>query len=134
MPELMQTIFKFPEDSISVRILKRLEKWSSRFADLVITVNVACKRIYSSRSCNPNKIPVVINSPDDEVFRIQRVDTGARNGKNGNGSKPFVLLYHGSLVQRNGFDLAVDCLENVMASIPLVRLRVCGRQTDFSIK
>jgi glycosyltransferase involved in cell wall biosynthesis len=131
MPELMQTIFKLPEDSLSVRILKRLEKWSSRFADLVITVNLACKRIYSSRSCDPNKIQVVINSPDDEVFRIQQVDTGARNGKNGNGSKPFVLLYHGSLVQRNGFDLAVDCLENVRASIPLVRLCVCGRRTDF---
>ncbi len=71
MPELMQTIFKLPEDSFSVLVLKRLEKWSIHFADLVLTVNLACKKIYSSRSCHPDKIKVVINSPDDEVFRFQ---------------------------------------------------------------
>ena len=71
MPELMQTIFKLPEESFSVAMLKRLEKWSIRFADLVLTVNLACKKIYSSRSCEPRKIRVVINSPDDDLFRLQ---------------------------------------------------------------
>jgi glycosyltransferase involved in cell wall biosynthesis len=131
MPELMQTIFKLPENSFSVRVLKRLERWSSRFADLVITVNLACKRIYSSRSCDASKIHVVINSPDDEVFRIQRAGTCDGSSLNGNGSKPFVLLYHGSLVHRNGFDMAVDSLEKVMLNIPSVRLSVCGRRTEF---
>ena len=68
MPELMQTIFKLPEESLSVRLLKRLEKWSLGFADLVLTVNLACKKIYSSRSCPPQKIDVVMNSPDDDIF------------------------------------------------------------------
>src|SRR5256885_14417052 len=86
MPELMQTIFRLPEDSLSVRILKRLEKWSIRFADLVLTVNLACKKIYSSRSCEPGKIKVVINSPDDVVFPLQQVDVRHVNGKNRNGS------------------------------------------------
>jgi glycosyltransferase involved in cell wall biosynthesis len=131
MPELMQTIFQLPEDSFSVHVLKRLERWSSRFADLVITVNLACKRIYSSRSCHPSKIHVVINSPDDEVFRMGEGHISPGNGANSNGSKPFVILYHGSLVQRNGFDLAVDSLEKVMSTIPSVRLSVCGRRTEF---
>jgi glycosyltransferase involved in cell wall biosynthesis len=130
MPELMQTIFKLPEDSFSVSVLKRLERWSSRFADLVITVNMACKRIYSSRSCEASKIQVVINSPDDEVFRMRNGDSQGNNG-NGRGSKSFVILYHGSLVQRNGFDLAVDSLEKVLSDIPSVRLSVCGRRTEF---
>jgi glycosyltransferase involved in cell wall biosynthesis len=131
MPELMQTIFKLPENSFSVRLLKRMERWSSRFADLVITVNLASKRIYSSRSCEPSKIQVVINSPDDEVFHLPDGAITNNNGLNGNGSTPFVILYHGSLVQRNGFDLAVDSLEKVMADIPSVRLSVCGRRTEF---
>jgi glycosyltransferase involved in cell wall biosynthesis len=131
MPELMRTIFKLPEESFSVTMLKRLEKWSIRFADLVLTVNLACKKIYSSRSCEPRKIKVVINSPDDDVFRLQRTDAGKTNGKNGNGSKPFVILYHGSLVHRNGFDLAVNSLEKVRNAIPSVRLKVCGKQTTF---
>src|SRR5438309_1298112 len=36
MPELMQTIFKLPANSFSVRLLKRLEKWIIAFADLVL--------------------------------------------------------------------------------------------------
>ena len=126
MPELMQTIFKLPEDSFSVLVLKRLEQWSIHFADLVLTVNLACKKIYSSRSCHPDKIKVVINSPDDDVFRLQRTDA-----RNGNGSDPFVILYHGSLVHRNGFDLALESLEKVTKTIPFVRLKVCGERTAF---
>jgi glycosyltransferase involved in cell wall biosynthesis len=131
MPELMQTIFKLPAESFSVMILKRLERWSIRFADLVLTVNVACKKIYSSRSCQPRKIQVIINSPDDDLFPLQPVDACAVNGKNGNRSDPFVILYHGSLVHRNGFDLAVESLEKVRQTIPSIRLHVCGDRTDF---
>jgi glycosyltransferase involved in cell wall biosynthesis len=131
MPELMRTIFKLPEESFSVVMLKRLEKWSIGFADLVLTVNLACKKIYSSRSCEPHKIKVVINSPDDDVFRLQRAGTRNGTGKNGNGSDPFVILYHGSLVHRNGFDLALESLERVRKTIPSVRLKVCGERTAF---
>jgi glycosyltransferase involved in cell wall biosynthesis len=131
MPELMRTIFKLPEESFSVVLLKRLEKWSIRFADLVLTVNLACKKIYSSRSCEARKIKVVINSPDDEVFQLQRTDARNGNGKNGNGSDPFVILYHGSLVHRNGFDLALESLAKVKKAIPSVQLKVCGKRTAF---
>ena len=131
MPELMRTIFKLPEESFSVAMLKRLEKWSIRFADLVLTVNLACKKIYSSRSCEPRKIKVVINSPDDDVFRLQRTNGRNGNERNGNGSNPFVVLYHGSLVHRNGFDLALESLEKVKNTIPSVRLKVCGARTAF---
>jgi glycosyltransferase involved in cell wall biosynthesis len=131
MPELMQTIFGLPENSLSVVMLKRLEKWSVRFADLVLTVNLACKKIYSSRTCQPDKIKVVINSPDEEIFRFQRGVVRDVNGKNGNRSEPFVILYHGSLVRRNGFDLAMESLEKVKKTISSVRLRVCGKRTDF---
>lgn len=131
MPELMRTIFKLPEESFSVAMLKRLEKWSIRFADLVLTVNLACKKIYSSRSCNARKIKVVINSPDDGVFQFQSRAAYNGSGKNGNGSNPFVILYHGSLVHRNGFDLALQSLDKVKQTIPSVRLKVCGERTPF---
>ena len=131
MPELMQTIFRLPEKSLSVVMLKRLEKLSIRFADLVLTVNLACKKIYSSRSCQPDKIKVVINSPDDQIFSFRRGNTSEVNGKNGNVSNSFVILYHGSLVRRNGFDLAMEALGKVKKTISSVQLRVCGQRTDF---
>ena len=48
MPELMTTIFNLDKHSFGVRLIKRLEKWSIARANLVITVNIACKRIFAS--------------------------------------------------------------------------------------
>ena len=129
VPELMQTIFELPEDSFGVRLLKRLEKWSIGFADLVLTVNLACKKIYTSRSCPPEKITVVLNSPEDEIFRFEAPQPRSSNGENS--AEPFVILYHGSLVPRNGFDLAVDALETARKSVPTATLMVCGERSAF---
>ncbi len=127
MPELMQTIFNLPADSVAVRSLKAMEKTSIRFADVVVTVNEACKRIYSSRSCPPEKIRVVINSPDDNVFKLrQPTVTFSREP-----GREFQVLYHGSLVHRNGFDLAVEAMQTVRKVIPTAVLVVCGAKTPF---
>src|SRR5512147_2419824 len=64
MPELMMTIFRLDEESRSVRLIRRLEKCSLAVADQVLTVNLACKRIFGSRSCPAEKIAVVMNAPD----------------------------------------------------------------------
>ncbi len=129
MPELMQTIFGLKESSLGVRLLKRLEKWSVGFADLAVTVNLACKRIYESRGCPPEKMIVVMNAPDDHVFKFQAPQS---NGSNGSDSaRPFSILYHGSLVPRNGLDLAVDALEIAKERVPAARLIVCGESSSF---
>ena len=129
MPELMQTIFGMPEGSFGVRLLKHLEKLSVGFADLVITVNLACKRIYSSRGCRPDKIAVVMNAPEDQIFRFQRPSPADTNGDGP--ARPFSLMYHGSLVPRNGFDLAVDALQIARERIPHLKLMVCGEANAY---
>jgi glycosyltransferase involved in cell wall biosynthesis len=126
MPELMLTIFKLPPESFSVRMLKRLEKWSAAFANVVLTVNQASKRIYSSRSCAPEKIQVVMNSPNEDIFQF-RPPAATNERSNGH----FTIMYHGSLLQRNGFDLAVRALETVRKTIPGTSLLVCGERTPF---
>jgi glycosyltransferase involved in cell wall biosynthesis len=129
MPELMMTIFNFRQNSLLVRTLKRLEKWSVRFADQVLTVNLACRKLFASRSCHPDKIQVVMNSPDEEIFgfRPPRSDASTRRAQ----GKPFVIMYHGSLVERNGLDLAVGALAAVRQSIPSMELRIYGDATRF---
>jgi glycosyltransferase involved in cell wall biosynthesis len=130
MPELMQTIFKLPPESLSVRTLKTMEKKSIAFSDLVLTVNIACQNLYSARSCRREKIRVVLNSPDDYIFRFR--PAANPNGSNGRtAEKSYTILYHGSLVARNGLDLAVEALEIVRRSIPNVKLVVCGERTPF---
>src|SRR6266571_101156 len=129
MPELMMTIFDAAQSSKSVQLLKRLEKWSIARADLVITVNVACKRIFSSRSCRPEKIAVVMNSPDGRIFSFRATASEALTGNTGN--RPFVIMYHGSLVERNGLDVAIDALSRVRDAVPIAELRIFGAKTPF---
>jgi glycosyltransferase involved in cell wall biosynthesis len=129
MPELMTTIFKLDKRSIGVRVMEWLERWSIARANSVITVNVACKRIFSSRSCPPEKIGVVMNAPDDEIFRFQ---AGClRLSRYNVATRRFVIMYHGSMVPRNGLDLAIDALDRVRQSVPGVELRIYGRSTPF---
>ena len=127
MPELMKTIFNMDEESFSVRMIRRLEKWSIARADLVITVNVACKRIFSARSCRGEKIGVVMNSPDGEIFPYR----AARSYSVRTPDRPLRMMYHGSLVERNGLELAVDALARLHQMIPTAELRIYGRSTPY---
>ena len=127
MPELMMTIFQLKEKSNAVRFLRVLEKWSLRFADAALTVNKACSRLFSDRSCAGEKITVVMNSPDEEIFRL-REPTTVTSAEH---EKPFILMYHGSLVERHGLDLAVKALALIRKSIPTVELRIFGWATPF---
>jgi len=129
MPELMMTIFNLDENSSLVRLLRRLEKWSIARADLVLTVNIACKRIFGSRSCRPEKIGVVMNSPDGEIFRFRAACS--RETLSQTPEKRFVMMYHGSIVERNGLDLAVEAFARVREVVPAAELRVFGRKTPF---
>jgi glycosyltransferase involved in cell wall biosynthesis len=125
MPELMMTIFGLRKDSRPVRILKILEKWSIAAANLVLTPNEAFKRVFGTRSCRPEKVQVIMNSPDEEIFKHQ--PPVMRN----DGSKPFVIMYHGSLVERHGIDLAIQALEKITIRIPEAELRIYGFVTPF---
>lgn len=127
MPELMRTIFNLDEKSIAVSLIRILEKWSIARADLMITVNVACKRIFSERSCRAEKIGIVMNSPDERIFSYRDAHSYPRRTSD----EPFVIMYHGSLVERNGLELAVDALARIRESVPMAELRVYGRSTPY---
>jgi glycosyltransferase involved in cell wall biosynthesis len=129
MPELMTTIFRAAADSKSVQLLKRLEKWSIGCADLVITVNIACQRIFSARSCRPEKIVVVMNSPDGQIFPSRAVRE--HSSKDQVRDRPFVIMYHGSLVERNGLEVAIDALGRLLKSVPTAVLHIYGSNSDF---
>jgi glycosyltransferase involved in cell wall biosynthesis len=129
MPELMTTIFNLNKESSSVRLIRRMEKWSIARTNLVVTVNLACKHIFSARSCKPEKIAVVMNAPDSKIFPFRPAQRQFANGHSS--SKPFVFMYHGSLVERNGLDLAVEALAQARDKMPAAVLKVYGPSTPF---
>lgn len=126
MPELMMTIFRLKPDSPGVRLLKWLERRSIAFADTVFTVNRACKRILSSRSCTADKIDVVMNSPDEDIFALR--PPASRTAER---ARRFVMMYHGSILERNGLDLAVQALGTIRRDVPSAELRIYGDATPF---
>jgi glycosyltransferase involved in cell wall biosynthesis len=126
MPELLMTIFRLGPNSLAVRLLKRLERWSVVFADMVITVNIACKEIFVSRGCPPEKIRIVMNAPDEEVFTLRSPTSAPRLR-----GRPFVLMYHGTIVERNGLDLAVTALAALRRTVPGAELRIYGHAAPF---
>jgi len=130
MPELMTTIFGFPSDSFPVRLLKWIERRSIALADSVVTVNRACARLFTSRSCTAAKMNVVMNSPNEEIFQLQPA-RASREPAIGTPDKSFVIMYHGSLVERNGLDLAIDALARVRQCVANTKLRIYGAKTPF---
>ncbi|HVB58331.1 MAG TPA: glycosyltransferase [Candidatus Acidoferrales bacterium] len=129
MPELMMTIFGVEQNAFGVRLLRRLEKLSIGLADSAITVNRACAKLFTSRSCPSEKMSVVMNSPDERIFQIRPPSAHATMSRAS--QKPFVVMYHGSLVERNGLELAVDAFERVRELVPGAQLRIYGWKTPF---
>jgi glycosyltransferase involved in cell wall biosynthesis len=127
MPELMTTIFGMKEESLAMRVIRRLEKWSLARADQVITVNIACKRLFSNRGCPADKIGIVMNAPDDRIFPYRE----ASSNPGRSAGEPFVVMYHGSLVERNGLELAIDALARLRGTMPEVQLYIYGRSTPY---
>jgi len=128
MPELMATIFNLENRSFGVRVMEWLEKWSIARANRVITVNTACQRIFARRSRAAEKIGVVMNAPDETIFGFD--EPRPVFGGRGAPEEPLIIMYHGSIVERNGLDLAVDALALVRSQIS-AQLRIYGRATPF---
>ncbi|HEX7655019.1 MAG TPA: glycosyltransferase family 4 protein, partial [Verrucomicrobiae bacterium] len=127
MPELLVTIFGLKEHSFGVRLLKFMEKQSVQFADHVLTVNRACEQIFSARSCAPQKIQVLMNVPDERVFQFR----DCRDYPPRSPEKPFVIMFHGSIVERNGLDIAVEALRLLRPRVPTAELWIYGATTPF---
>ncbi len=127
MPELFASLYGINSQALCARLLRQIEKWSARFADLVLTPNRAFKELFCSRSCAADKIEIVMNTPDTEIFR----EPAMAPATTPSGSRSFTLMYHGLLVDRHGLDLAVQAVALLRGRIPGIDLHFYGQETDF---
>jgi glycosyltransferase involved in cell wall biosynthesis len=128
MPELMITIYDLKPDKSIVRILRALERWSIRFADLVLTPNLAFKHLFAARSHRASKIEIVMNSPQQEIFNPDRF---AAEETESHARGAFRIMHHGSIVHRHGIDLLVEAVALLRPKIPGIRLDIYGSETWF---
>jgi glycosyltransferase involved in cell wall biosynthesis len=126
MPELMTCIFDLPPESAGVRLLRKVEGWSIAFADVVLTPNRAFKRLFAARTRHGDKIHVVMNAPDEDIFALRSPTVRSRSA-----NQPFIAMYHGSILERNGLDVAVEAVGAARSVVPGLELRIYGAPTPF---
>jgi glycosyltransferase involved in cell wall biosynthesis len=119
MPEFFATKFASPSHP-AVRLLARLEQASIRSADLAITCTEQMRAAFIARGAQGEKIEVILNSADEEIFDPQR------HPPTGSGPDRFVVLSHGSIEERYGLDTAIRAVARLAGEVPGLRLDIFG--------
>jgi len=132
MPELMMSIYNLGAESHFVRWLRRLEKLSISFAHLILTPNKAFQELFISRGCPSEKIQVIMNSPESDIFRPSKYDSLTRTSANG--EKPFKIMYHGLIAERHGLDTALEAIARLRSVIPTLEFHIFGDRTPYMNK
>ena len=123
MPEFAATKFGVPLDHAAVRAVAAAEQASIRFADFAITCTNQMREAFVGRGADPDKIGVVHNTAEEEIFDPARHPPRARdNGR-------FTLICHGSVEERYGLDTAIQAVASLADEIPELRLQIY-RQGD----
>lgn len=121
-PEFYASRFKSGMQSWAVRLVCWQEKLSCRFANLVITVSELWRQTLIKRNLSPDKYWVVMNVADNKIFQRNGIANPyfAQN-------RYFNLIYHGTLAQRYGIDLALYAIARLRHDLPDIHLTIHGR-------
>jgi glycosyltransferase involved in cell wall biosynthesis len=118
MPEFFASRFSGRMDSLPVRLVTLQERASRRLADAMITVTDLWRDTLVKRGANPRRVTVVMNLPDEELFRPREPRATAND--------PIRLIYHGTLTYRYGIDILIRAVATVRQRVP-IRLLLHGR-------
>lgn len=127
-PEMLITKFAEERDSWLIKMLKWQEKASIKFAHKIITTNKSFVDKFISRGCPPDKINIVMNSPQDSIF--SKFETTSK--ANSHESK-FIVMYHGIIITRYGFEELLNAVNLLRTKIPGLELRIYGTGEDMPI-
>src|SRR5262249_44163851 len=110
-------------------LLKHLATWQERlsvkFADHVVTVGWPFEELLLRRGTPRDKVTIILNSADPKLFPVAHQCPPPVNVSGDD--QPFILMYHGTLAQRNGVDTAIRALALALPEAPRLRLDIMGR-------
>jgi len=118
VPEFYASKFNKTPDSILFKMLLKVEKASTTFADHVIISNHIWENKLLDRSVDQNKCKVILNYPDPSLF-FRRPRTRS-DGK-------FVMLYPGTLGWHQGLDIAIQAFAVIKDQAPQAEFHIYGR-------
>lgn len=122
----LKTRFNLTENCFVYRCIKYIEKLSWRFADEIITVNKACKKLIETTFDYKKDIHVVLNLPDKNIFDKDKAFEVPEF------KDRYVLLYHGTLTKWYGVDIAIKAIRLLKDKIPEILLCIIGKGPEFN--
>jgi glycosyltransferase involved in cell wall biosynthesis len=118
MPEFFAARFGSGRHRALAHLIRWQERLACRFADHVITVSEHWRQALIDRGTPSKRCSVVMNVADERIFAprpsARRAGSGLR------------LIYHGTVTERYGLDLAIRAVDLVKDEIPGIRLTIMG--------
>ena len=127
MPELFASKYKLGKKNFLKKLLILQEKISFFFPHQIITVSDPLKGLFIERNLSAkNKIDVILNVPDTKIFNRTTIKKRSRPDND------FVLIYTGTIAERNGLDIAVKGVGLLKNKIPGLKLLIIGEGEHLS--
>ena len=124
-PELMAAKAKGRTTRLITRLAVWEERLSTAFAHHIITVGWPFEALLLQRGVPKEKLTILLNSADPGIFPRSRQSLPYAGLPQSN--CPLVLMYHGTLAERNGLDVAIRALALAIPRAPYLRLHIQGR-------
>ena len=118
-PEALMIHKGLRSGSLWVRFATWMERLAFAMADEVVTVHEVMKQHFVQRGANADKISIVMNLPDRELFCRRPLHYKERRDTH------FTLMYAGSITRPYGLQTAIRALP-LLADIPELKLRFIG--------
>jgi glycosyltransferase involved in cell wall biosynthesis len=124
-PELMAVKMKKGRlREIVIRLATWQERISTAFAHHVVTTGWLFEELLLQRGVPKEKITNILNSADPSLFPSARQCPPP--SKSSDADQPFIVMYHGTLAQGNGLDIAIRALALARRTVPQLRLDIQG--------
>jgi glycosyltransferase involved in cell wall biosynthesis len=121
MPELFTSKYNLGKKNFLKKILILQEKISFSFPHQIITVSDPLKGLFIERNISiDNRIDVVLNVPDTKIFKRMNIRKSRKPDND------FILIYTGTIAERNGLDIAIRGVDLLKNEIPKIKLLIVG--------
>ncbi|MCA9757301.1 MAG: glycosyltransferase [Candidatus Eisenbacteria bacterium] len=115
LPELFGSEFRGPLRPALIGGLTFVEKACIAFADRVICPGPSYLEVYEGRGAPVEKFTQIYNVPDESIFQRRGVE-----------KVPNLIIAHGSVIERYGFDLIAEAMAKIVRELPSARLEIIG--------
>ncbi len=126
VPDFFCAKFNPDKGSIFFSLLCFVEWISAKFSDHVITVTHYWRDVIAARSGIPHeKISVIINLPDTDLFNIEKIK------KIGRSSNCFTIIYPGTLNKHCGVDLMLKAVSMIKKDLGDFQFLIYGKGSEY---